>query len=179
MRRRLKHSAALVALTSLFLASLSAPVQAAAKKDPPPGHGPGTMQVQSATDAVLSKLDPKLEAKVKKGDTAPVAVFATVQGDTTQARAVLDNARVAKSGDAALVLGSIPVQALPKLAAVPGVVAIQPIEMTRTGQPLTDPDPDLHKAPTAAERKTALAKVKADDVPYTEAPPLQTPTSTS
>ena len=94
-------------------------------------------------------------------------------GHTTQARAVLDNARVAKSGDAALVLGSIPVQALPKLAAVPGVVAIQPIEMTRTGQPLTDPDPDLHKAPTAAERKTALAKVKADDVPYGEAPPLQ------
>ncbi len=173
MRRRLKHSAALVALTSLILASLSAPVQAAVTKDPPPGQGPGTMQVKSATDAVLTKLDPKLEAKVKKGDTASVGVFATVQGDTTQAKAVLDNARVAKSGDAALVLGSIPVQALPKLAAVPGVVAIQPIELAKTGQPLNDPDPELHKAPTAAEKKAALTKVKADDVPYTEAPPLR------
>ena len=97
MRRRLKHSAALVALTSLFLASLSAPVQAAAKKDPPPGQGPGTMQVQSATDAVLSKLDPKLEAKVKKGDTAPVAVFGLPAACCAAGRLPARQAKRAKS----------------------------------------------------------------------------------
>ena len=119
MRRRLKHTAALVALTSLILASLSAPVQAAARKDPPPGQAPGAMQVKTAADAALAKLDPKLEAKVKKGDTAKVAVFATVQGDATRAREVLDNAKVAKSGDAALVLGSIPAPARRRRTAPP------------------------------------------------------------
>ncbi|RZU15563.1 subtilase family protein [Kribbella rubisoli] len=173
MRRRLRYSAALVGLTGLIIASMSAPVHAATQDHSPPGHGPGAMQVQSASDAASSKLDPKLQAKVKKGDTAPVAVFATVQGDTAKAQQVLGNAHVAKSGDAALVMGSIPVQALPKLAAVPGVVSVQPVELARTGQPLSDPDPSLHQAPTAAELKAALAKVKSDDVPYDQAPPLR------
>jgi hypothetical protein len=64
------------------------------------------MQVKTSADALLAKLDPKLEAKVKKGETASVAVFATVQGDPAAAKAVLDNARVAATGDSGLVLGS-------------------------------------------------------------------------
>ncbi|TCC27568.1 S8 family serine peptidase [Kribbella speibonae] len=173
MRRRLKYVAGLVGLGSLIVASMSMPVQAATSEHSPPGPRPGALQVQSATDAALAKLDPKLEARVKKGDTAAVAVFATVQGDTSTAQRALDDAHVAKSGDAALVMGSIPVQALPKLAAAPGVVAVRPIELARTGQPLSDPDPELHQAPTAAEQQAALAKVKSDDVPYDEAPPLR------
>ncbi|MGW6282462.1 S8 family serine peptidase [Kribbella sp. NPDC055071] len=175
MRRSSKRTRALIASTTaaatLVLVSLSAPVQAATKSGSPPG--PGALQVKSATDGVKAKLDPALEAKLTKGDTASVAVFATVQGDTAAAQGTLDNARVAKSGNTSMVVGSIPVQALPKLASVPGVVAVQPIDLTKTGQPLSDPDPELHKAPTAAEKQTALAKVKADDVPYSDAPPLR------
>ncbi len=99
MRRRLSHGATFVALTTMIVASLTtSPVQAATGEDPPP-TGPTQptqpTQVQTAIDAVLAKIDPKLQTRVKKGETAPVAVFATVQGDTAQAREVLDNARVA------------------------------------------------------------------------------------
>jgi hypothetical protein len=177
MRRRLSHGAAFVALTTLIVAAFRpATVQAATGEDPPPSPGTsqGAAQVQTAVDAVLAKIDPKLETKVKKGETAPVAVFATVQGDTAQAREVLGNARVAKSGDTGIVLGSIPVQALPKLAAVPGVVSIQPVELGKTGQPLNDPDPELHQAPTKAEQQAAITKIKSGEVPYDQAPPLRT-----
>src|SRR5689334_6845833 len=130
MRRRLSRGAACVALTTLVLASVTAPVRAETRAGSPPS---GPLQVKTAADGLLAKLDPKLEAKVKKGETAPVAVFATVQGDPAGAEAVLDNARVAGSGDSGLVLGSIPVQALPKLAAAKGVVSVRPVELGKTG----------------------------------------------
>jgi hypothetical protein len=124
MSRRSKYSPALVAsltaATTLVLASLTAPVQAATTADPSPGHSPGGTQVQTAVDGALAKLDPKLEAKVKKGDTAKVAVFATVQGDTAPAQRVLDDARVAKSGDTGLVMGSIPSRRCPSWPRQPG-----------------------------------------------------------
>ncbi|TDD60435.1 hypothetical protein E1263_10930 [Kribbella antibiotica] len=166
MRRRLSRGAAFVAVTTVVLASVTAPVRAETQA----GSPPGPLQVKTAADALLAKLDPKLEAKVKKGETAPVAVFATVQGDPAAATAVLDNARVAGSGDSGLVLGSIPVQALPKLAAAKGVVSVRPVELGKTGQPLNDPDPELHKAPTQAEKQAARAKLTTSEVPYDKAP---------
>jgi subtilase family protein len=173
MRRRLLHGSALVALTTLIAAPLmSAPVQAATGAAPPgqPAAQP-TPQVETATDGAVAKLDPKLEKRVKKGETQQVAVFATVKGDSTKARALLDNARVAQSGGTGIIAGSIAVQALAKLASAPGVVSVQPVEFGKTGQPLGDPDPQLHQAPTKAEQQAAVAKIQASEVPYSEAPP--------
>ena len=173
MRRRLLHGSALVALATLIVGPLAAApqaVQAATGEDPPPA----ATQVKTATDSAVNKLDPKLETRVKKGETGQVAVFATVQGDATAARELLDDSNLAQSGDTGLVIGSIAVQALPKLASTKGVVSVQPVELGKTGEPLGDPDPELHKVPTKAEQQAALTRAKTSEVPYSEAPPPRT-----
>ena len=172
MRRRVSYGSAFVALTTLFAVRLTAvplPVQAG----PPPTPPVAAQQIETATDGAKAKLDPKLETRVKKGDTQQVAVFATVKGDAGKARALLDNPKTAQSGDTGIVIGTIGVQALPKLATTAGVISVQPVELTKTGQPTGDPDPQLHQAPTKAEQQAAIKRVKAAEVPYDEAPPLR------
>ncbi len=175
MRRRLSYGSAFVALTTLLAVRLTAaplPVQAATAAGPPPTPVVA-QQIETATDGAKAKLDPKLETRVKKGDTQQVAVFATVKGDAGKARALLDNPKTAQSGDTGIVIGTIGVQALPKLATTAGVISVQPVELTKTGQPTGDPDPQLHQAPTKAEQQAAIKRVKATEVPYDEAPPLR------
>ena len=130
MRRRLSYGSAFVALTTLLAVRLTAaplPVQAATAAGPPPTPAVA-QQIETATDGAKAKLDPKLETRVKKGDTQQVAVFATVKGDAGKARALLDNPKTAQSGDTGIVIGTIGVQALPKLATTAGVISVQPVE---------------------------------------------------
>ena len=96
----------------------------------------------------------------------------TVSGDPSAVEALLADAHVASSDGAALVVGKIHVQALPKLAGARGVVAVNPIEFKQTGKPLGSPDPEVGKRPTAEALNKALRGLYEDEVPYSEAPPL-------
>ena len=64
--------------------------------------------VTTASDAAKDKLDPKLAEQVESGSTETISVFVTVDGVPPPATTLLDDARVAQSGDVALVVGKIP-----------------------------------------------------------------------
>lgn len=130
-------------------------------------------KVESKSDNARSKIHPRLREQIEAGSTATIYVFATIQGDPSAAEALLNNARVASSDEAALVLGTINVQALTKLAGARGVVAVNPIDFAQTGQPLGDPDPQVAQRPTKAQTDQALAKLFKKEVPYSKAPPLK------
>ena len=103
------------------------------------------------------------------GSTKTVTVFATVSGDTAEVEALLTKPKVAENDGVALVVGSITVQALPKLAGAEGVVSVNPIDFKQTGRPLGDLEP--RKAPTRATGQGAR-QLYDNEVPYGEAPPL-------
>lgn len=129
------------------------------------------VKIETRSDGAKQKLHPRLRKQVEDGSTKAIYVFATVQGDTAAAEALLDDANVAGSDGVALVVGKIRVQALPKLAGAKGVIAVNPVEFKQTGQPLGDLEP--RRAPTKAQVDKALAKLFKDEVPYAEAPPLK------
>jgi hypothetical protein len=136
----------------------------------PNSNGKGADRVKSKDDGARAKLHPKLRKQLESGSTAQIFVFATVQGDPSAAEDLLANAKVASSGGAALVLGKIGVQALPKLAGARGVVAVNPIAFEQTGRPLGQPDPDVGKLPDAATKNKALRELFKKEVPYSKAP---------
>ena len=96
---------------------LAVPVASATQAAPDKKAGKRPAGVKSASDGAKSKLHPELQEQVESGSTDTVRVFATIEGDAAAAAALLDDAKVASSGRAALVVGKIGVQALPKLAA--------------------------------------------------------------
>jgi hypothetical protein len=139
---------------------------------PPDGRGKPE-RVVSASDAARGKLHPKLRKQVESGSTKRIHVFATVAGTPDGAAAHLDDAYVAFSNGAGLVLGTIGVQALPKLAGAAGVVGVGPIEFEQSGRPLGIPDPEVGKKPTGTVLDQALRGLYRNEVPYSSAPPLQ------
>lgn len=130
-------------------------------------------KVESNSDAARSRIHPRLREQIEAGSTAMIYVFATIQGDPAAAEAYLGEARVASSDDVALVLGTINVQALTKLAGAQGVIAVNPIDFAQTGQPLGDPDPEIAQRPSKAQVDQALARLFKKEVPYSAAPPLK------
>ncbi len=130
--------------------------------------------VTTAADHAKSKLHPKLLRQLEAGDTGAIYVFAIVQGKADAALGYLKKAYVAQQGGAAIVLGKIQIQALPKLADAKGVVSVGPIDFKRTGRPLGVPDPDLNKRPSTAKLNQVLQGLYAHEVPYSAAPPLAT-----
>src|SRR5262245_60370014 len=167
MNPRLLQGALGLALVGLIVGSATAaasPSGAAQAGDRRPDR------VTTKTDAAKAKLHPSLQRQVDSGKTAETYVFVTVAGDTKPAEALLDNARVADSGGAALVVGKIAIQALPKLAGARGVVSVSPIDFRQTGRPLGTPDPDLTKIPTKAALEAAISAQQAKEVPYPQAP---------
>ena len=128
--------------------------------------------VETASDAAKDKLHPKLEEQVESGSTETIPVFVTVEGDAAAAESALDDAKVAQSGDVALLVGRISVQELPKLAGKKGVVGVGPIELKQTGQPLGTPDPQLVKPFDKNKVHEALEGLYRREVPYEKAPEL-------
>ena len=126
--------------------------------------------VTTASDAAKDKLDPKLAEQVESGSTETISVFVTVDGSAAPATTLLDDARVAQSGDVALVVGKISVQQLPKLAGKKGVVGVGPIELKQTGQPLGSPDPELRQPFDKQKVNEALKGLYKREVPYSKAP---------
>lgn len=176
MTRPRRRTLALVVLAIAALCGASAVqvITSAAHGAPPPGKGKAPDHVRSKSDAARTKLDGKLRKLLDSGSTKKVHVFATVAGDPDAATAYLDDARVAHSAGAGLVLGRIGAQALPKLAGAKGVVSVNSIDFAQTGRPLGSPDPEVGKRsrPSAAEKKSALDKLFKKEVPYADAPPL-------
>ena len=154
----------LAALLSLFI------VASATQAAPDKKAGKRPAGVKSASDGAKSKLHPDLQQQVESGSTDTVRVFATTDGDAAPAAALLDDAKVASSAGAALVVGKIGVQALPKLASARGVVAVSPIELKQTGQPLGGRDPEVGKNLDAKAKNKALHKLYDREVPFAKAP---------
>lgn len=161
---RLSAIAAIALLLSLFTIG---PVVAQ------PPDKPGKPEwVATASDAAKAKLHPRLRDQVESGSTDRILVVATVAGTPAGATSYLSDTNVAFSDGAGLVLGTISVQALPKLASATGVVSVNPIDFTQTGQPLGIPDPEVGVKPTAANKQKVLRDLYLQEVPYAQAPPL-------
>ena len=129
-------------------------------------------KVVSKSDHARTKIHPTLLKQLDSGSTKEIHVFVTVLGDPAAVEALLSDTHVASARDAALVVGKVHAQTLPKLAGARGVVAVNPIEFKQTGKPLGSPDPEVGKRPTAEALNKALRGLYADEVPYSEAPPL-------
>ena len=162
MIRRL--SAVLIVLCLVIGAAVPATVAA---KDPVRSK---PAEVKSNSDAAKSKLHPRLLKQVEAGSTKAITVFATVSGDPADAASYLAKPRIAKGNGVALVVGTIHVQALPKLAGANGVISVSPVDFKQTGRPLGNLEP--RKAPTRSQLDKALQKLYAKEVPYSQAPPL-------
>ena len=132
-------------------------------KDAQPGA------VETASDAAKDKLHPKLAEQVESGSNETVKVFVTVDGNAAATAAALDEAKVAASGDVALVVGEISVQQLPKLAGGKGVVGVGPVELALTGKPLGSPDPQLTHKFDKQKVNEALEDLYDREVPYAKA----------
>ena len=159
VRRSLLVISALVCVVAASTSSQAAPV----RRKP--------VDVQTRSDAARAKLDPKLQAMLDDGSTRTIQVFATVSGNPDAAEAYLDDAHTAFQGGAGLIVGQINVQALPKLAGLPTVVGVGPIEFKQTGQPLGIPDPDVARVPSDATKDQTLQHMYNNEVPYADAPP--------
>ena len=154
-----------VAVALLMLALTAAGTQAANG-----GKGPRPAAVITKSDAAKDKLDSKLREKVASGSTESIPIFASLTGDVAAAKALVKNAKVAQRGGYALLVGSIPAQAAPKLASLDGVVSVGLVEFKQTGQPVGWQDSDL--AGGHNPNKDAKALWKKNDVPYSKAPAL-------
>ena len=164
MPRRLKGSV-------LVLFALSTIVLTASVTQAAPGGKPGKPgKVTSKADAAVAKLDSKLRAKVESGSNERVPVFATAVGDVAAAKNLLTDAAAAESEGTALIVGTIAVQQLPKLAGLGGIVAVAPVELKQTGQPLGVPDPELNNLPSQAELAALGKKLRDGEVTYEQAP---------
>ncbi|MGH9228201.1 MAG: S8 family serine peptidase, partial [Acidimicrobiales bacterium] len=171
-----KRSVSLAAVVAVFVASAAA--QAVPSGASPSGPGQPAPEaeapdeVRTNSDEAMAKLAPELREQVESGSTERIPVFATTAGDASAAAAHLDDAHVAESGGAGLVVGTIGVPALPKLAGAAGIVAVGPISFEQDGQPLGIPDPLVGKRPDAAAQQAALRGMRRKEVPYPKAPPL-------
>ncbi|HKA83814.1 MAG TPA: S8 family serine peptidase [Acidimicrobiales bacterium] len=171
-----KRSVSLAVVTALFVASAAA--QAAPSGASPdrvrqaPAGEEGPDEVRTNSDEAMAKLAPELREQVESGSTDRIPVFATTEGDASAATAHLDNAHVAQSGGAGLVVGTIAVPALPKLAGAAGVVAVGPISFEKDGEPLGIPDPEVGKQPDLATQRQALDALRSKEVPFPQAPAL-------
>jgi hypothetical protein len=115
---------------------------------------------RSRDDVAKKKRDPELRAALASGANGTVAIYTTVVGNPANAVAALDGAHVAATpgGKAALVVGRIKVQQLPKLAGQRNVLSVNLVQLKQTGRPLGNPDPDIGSAkPSTKALRTAVS----------------------
>ena len=130
------------------------------------------VQIATANDAAKAKLHPRLRKQLDAGSNDRIWVFAVVQGSTTRAKSYLSNVHATTSaGKVSMMIGTIRVRALPKLAGIKGVISVGPIDFKQTGKPLGNMEP--HARPSAAVLSKALKGLYAKEVPYSQAPALK------
>ena len=128
-------------------------------------------RVMTKSQKAIEKLHPRLRSEYRSGATKDVRVFAVVMGDVRAARALLDDAHVARAPrGAALVVGRLGAQSLPKLAGIRSVVSVGPVDFPQTGRPLLS-DPDLLDRPDAEELRARLDKLRDGELTYRQARP--------
>ena len=126
-------------------------------------------RVITKSQRAIEKLHPRLRAEYRSGTTKDVRVFAVVLGDVRAVTALLDDAHVARAPrGAALVVGRVGAQTLPKLASVASVVSVAPVDFRQTGRPLAS-DPELLERPDADELRARLDKLRDGELTYEEA----------
>ena len=99
-------------------------------------------RVTSNDDAAKARLAPQLQDRLESGATASVGVVVTLNdGNLAAAKALLDDAHAATKSGLSLLVGRIGAQRLAKLAAIEGVVSVEPVQFKQTGQPSRRPTP--------------------------------------
>src|SRR5215213_6677047 len=154
-------------------ALLAAFIAATFTQGAPSANGKERANVRVATKssgAAAAKLHPKLQRKVESGSVDQIFVYVTVSGDSSAVQALLSDEKAAESNGAGLIVGKIGVQALPKLAGANGVVAVGPIELKQTGEPLGSRDSDLGQRVEGTTKSKALRNLYRTEVPYSAAP---------
>lgn len=172
MRAQQRRFGLVAAIVGAAALALPMTVTGTAQAAPPDGAGEASPTVTSRSDDARSRIHPKLRRLLDRGEIRQIPVFVTVSGTPAGARALLEEPRVAFSAGAGLVVGTVGVQALPKLAGARGVVSVGPVEFEQTGRPLGIPDPDLGKVLSRASSSKLLRRLYHDEVPYDHAPPL-------
>ncbi len=133
------------------------------------GDGPLAATIRS--DRALQKLDDQLRALVDKGSTKEVTVFATIRGNGSAARELLDDARVASVEGAAIVVGDLRVPEAVKLAGKAGVVSVNLVRLGRTARPPVIPaDGTRRKVAHSGGSGNVFAHLEGREVPYADAP---------
>ena len=159
----------LAALTLAAIALLLLPTGAGGSAG---GTGSRPLDVNTKSDRALRKLDDQLRALVEKGSRKEVTVFATVRGDGSAARELLDNSRVASIDGAAIVVGDLRVPEAVKLAGQPGVVSVNLVRLGRTASPPVVLGSRPAKKIKAATGSTGVFNhLQGREVPYDKAPP--------
>ena len=159
----MKRLVVLLASLCLLVGAFAPPALAG-----PPARRAVPPAVHSLDDQAKGKLDTKLRTALAHGSNATVAVFATVIGNPSRAMADPPERprRAHAERDGRAVVGRIKVQQLPKLAGQKNVVKVNLVQLTQTGKPLGNPDPDIgRKAPSAAARRLALSRIRRDRRP--------------
>jgi hypothetical protein len=72
-----------------------------------------------------------------------------------------------------LVVGSIRVQQLTKLAGASSVLSVRLVELKQTARPPGIPDPGLNKLPSLSSLQAFMNNLRNKEVPYSQAPPLK------
>ncbi len=169
MRRSLvRGRIALIAGMVLAIALTAAVTNAA------PNHRAKPDRVVTKSDGAKAKLAPELVRKLDSGSTASVPVFVSLRnGDVAATRSLLTADHVAKRGELALVVGRVRAQQLAKLAAIAGVLSVEPVDFAQTGRPDVS-NPDGFRQPDKKTANENLREFQKNSVPYYKAPPLKT-----
>ncbi|HEY7003061.1 MAG TPA: S8 family serine peptidase [Gaiellaceae bacterium] len=124
------------------------------------------VSVQTKSDAARAKMDNKLQRLVERGANKKVFVFATVRADAAAAAAkLLDDSHVAKTDQAALVVGALHAQQATKLAGTNGVLAVHLVQLKKTASPLGDPEPGLNRAFDKSAFQKKITALRRTEVP--------------
>jgi subtilase family protein len=155
---------ALLCLTSLLLLSAAAPGAS--------GRAHKPLKVTSKSDQARAKLDAKLQRLVEQGTNKKVYVFATVEASAAaDAAAFVQNGHVATTNEGALVVGSLRVPQVTKLAGTKGVLAVHLIELKQTGRPLGIPEPGLNRPFDKGAFQQRLNGLRRTEVPQSSVRP--------
>jgi hypothetical protein len=139
----------------------------------PPTPAPATTVTTSA-DAALAKLHPDLrEIAQTGGDQVLFVQINAAQGTDVSPYVLQSITRPFAPLGEATTFARVKASSLTKLAAVPGVVRVQPVRFEITHMPPPPMEPDAMHRPSLEERRARIERLRAIDIPWNEAPPLR------
>lgn len=140
-----------------------APDDRGASDDQPPGA------VVSSDQGAREKLHPKLRDQTTSAEVRMVS--ATVTGDAGSTEQYFEASRATVGDGAGLVVGLARGTSLPKIASLPTVVSVNPVDFERTGSPLGIPDEEVEPEFDPTAMAARIKSLQSSEVSYEDAPP--------